>query len=83
MLHHILTSSIEQQRIPLLTSGPLENSPLRFSDDKTVYLYSNKQIRAFPNGHTFMQMGYDFEKVAVEPALSRGWYDVGEELPRL
>jgi hypothetical protein len=54
---------------------------IRFSDARVVYLMQDGLVRPFPNGGTFMKMGFDFSDVTVIPATNRIRYVIGEILP--
>jgi hypothetical protein len=60
-----------------------EGTLIRFTDSTQVYLVRDGQLRGFPNGRTFLAMGYDFEKVQVMYASERPNYDIGDMLPAL
>lgn len=86
ILYTILTSSIKQKKFPKLVAGPpppKENSLYRFTNDQTVFLFRDGVLRAFPNGRTFMAMGYDFDNVIVLVEGKRKSFDFGSELPSL
>lgn len=56
---------------------------IRFTDSNAVYLVKDRVARAFPDGGTFMKMGYDFSNVSVIHAMKRYRYVIAESLPRL
>eukprot|EP01032_Pedospumella_encystans_P023640 gene23640-26755_t len=60
-----------------------ENPLIRFTDSQTVYLNRNDGLRAFPNGHTFMAMGYDFGNVETLHANRRVDFYFRGDLPSL
>ena len=86
ILYTIFTSSIKQNKFPKLVAGPpppKENSLYRFNGDQTVFLYKDGLLRSFPNGRTFMAMGYDFDNVIVLVEGKRRSFDFGGELPSM
>lgn len=86
ILHTLFTTSIAHNKLPKLYAGaaaPPENTLYRFTNDQTVYLYRNKELHSFPNGHTFMAMGFDFDQVIVLVEGKKRMFDVGEPLPAL
>ena len=60
--------SVSHQRAPRvdpgLTSLP-NNTPVRYQDERQVYLYRDGKLRAIPDGHTFIALGLDFDQVVV------------------
>ena len=60
-----------------------ENPLIRFSDSTTVYLYQDGSYHAFPNGRTFLAMGYDFDNVKTVHANRRAEFHIRAELPSL
>lgn len=87
--HRIFRHSITHKLPPRLDPGLViypENSVLRMQQDKTVYLYRDKQLRAFPDGHTFMAMGFDFDHVIVVSDSMHRYFSgktMGEALPHI
>lgn len=73
LLHHIFATITDPPQMPAYL--------VRFADGASDYLVTQgDRARAFPNGHTFMAMSYDFADVKVEPAESRDYYSFGPDL---
>lgn len=86
VLYSLFTTSLAQNKLPKLfpgTAAPPENSLYRFTNDQTVYLYKDKELHSFPNGRTFMGMGFEFDQVVVLVESKRSTFDFGEPLPSL
>lgn len=84
VMAHMLQSSLRRNLGVVFLNHDLPNKSLiRFSNDKTVFLFQDGQMRSFPNAHTFMVMGFDFGDVQVFDASRRGEFDFGAELPSL
>lgn len=86
VMYTLFTTSIKHNKFPKLVAGPpppKENSLYRFNGDQTVFLYKEGLIHAFPNGRTFMAMGYDFDNVIVLHEGKRRSFDFGSELPSM
>lgn len=84
ILHQILSDTVKsKQPVTLYPGNPPypENSLIRFTDGNTVYLKRDGVLRAFPNGRTFMAMGFDFGDVQVELDWKRGLFKFGPDLP--
>lgn len=84
ILFRILSDTVQsKQPVTLHPGNPVypENSLIRFSDGNTVYLKRDGELHAFPNGRTFMAMGFDFGDVKVELDWKRGLFKFGADLP--
>jgi len=67
--------------VRLFTAELPTRSLVRFTDSTSVYLFEKGEMRAFPNGHTFMAMGFDFGDVQVFDASRRVEARFGPDLP--
>ncbi len=47
---------------------------------RLVYLYRDGQLHAFPNGHTFLAMGFDFDNIKVIADDVLALYPIGDPL---
>ena len=87
ILYSIFTHSVErQEKIELFPAHARlpDHTLVRFTGSQSVYLIENDGVlRAFPNGHTFMAMGYDFGDVKTEFEFKMRVYTMGTELPNL
>lgn len=82
ILQSVLQSSLQHQRPVTLFPGDVAHAALvRYTDSGSVYLLHHGVIRAFPNGHTFLSMGYMFEDVKVLHAAQRKHVIQGPDLP--
>jgi hypothetical protein len=65
----------------------VDNTVVRFSgsdrSSRTVYLYNKGEVRAFPDGHTFAAMGFEFDAVQTLEKSKRTCVKFGSELPPL
>lgn len=85
ILHRVFTDTLaSKQPVTLFPGSPAypENSLIRFTDGNTVYLKRDGVLHPFPNGRTFMAMGFDFGDVKVEVEWKRGLFKFGPELPQ-
>lgn len=56
---------------------------IRFRDSPAVYLVRDGVARAFPNGNTFLAMGFEWGRITVLNADERTLYTFGSDLPSL
>jgi hypothetical protein len=61
----------------------VEGELIRGTSSRTVYLVQNGQLRAFPNGDTFMKMKFDFGDVHVTFQGEVDYMPKGPDLPIL
>eukprot|EP01032_Pedospumella_encystans_P016146 gene16146-18432_t len=84
ILAHILKSSLHHKLgVVLYVPEFSEHALIRFADGASVYLYRGGELHAFPNGHTFMAMGFDFGDVKVLNVEKRMELRIGVDLPSL
>lgn len=75
--HRIRNQPCDKKLLPPEQSGRL----YRVHNQRTVYLVRNGMLHAFPDGATFMAMGFDFSQIKVIPFSEFEQMLVGEELP--
>lgn len=54
-----------------------DNELIRFTDSTQVYVVRDNKLWGFPNGKTFVGMGFDFDNIKVMYASDRPGYTIG------
>lgn len=84
VLNQIFTTTAQNKQPITLYPGPpiIEHGMiLRFTDSNTLYYSDQGTLRAFPNWHTFVAMGFDLDQVKVMVEWKRNAFKFGEALP--
>lgn len=68
IVNDLFKYSLSHQRAPTVDPGLTflpNNTPVRYQDERQVYLYSDGKLRSIPDQHTFIALGLDFDDVVV------------------
>jgi hypothetical protein len=61
LLHHILSTALaDSTAIPVYENKIKLGKVIRFVGSRSLYLRNGTELREFPDGHTFMTMGFEF-----------------------
>ena len=69
--------------IPIFSLNLEEGTPVKTRFSKAVYLFQNQSLHVFPNGETFLKLGFQWNNIMVVTPQFMKFVPIGDPLPSM